>query len=121
MSETRPIALDLRVQFTYMSLCIFTDSWQAIENVIALSRNTSQICDKCYMIKRHIMKNQVQLIAYVERLSDGGFDKWNSLWARFRQKTEILALSWSEYRALQDAAVLCIAHPASRKESVNAL
>lgn len=38
----------------------------------------SQICDKCYMIG-HIMKNQVQLIAYVDRLSGGGFAELNRL------------------------------------------
>ncbi len=31
------------------------------------------------MIKRHIMKNQVQLIAYVDRLSGGGFAELNHL------------------------------------------
>ncbi len=69
-------------------------SLQAIEVIIALSRNSSQICDRCYTgyrtkagsfsesstgRKGHIMKNRVQLIAYVDHLAGGGFAELNYL------------------------------------------
>ncbi len=59
---------------------------KAIEVAILLSRNMSQICDNCYMIepsdqegKPRIMKNQVQLIAYIDRFSGGGFAELHRL------------------------------------------
>jgi hypothetical protein len=37
---------------------VFSGSWQAIEVVIALPRNMSQICDRCYMIGRRDTKRE---------------------------------------------------------------
>ncbi len=39
----------------------------------------SQLPKRAWLRKRHIMKNQVQLIAYVDRFSGGGFGELNSL------------------------------------------
>ena len=52
--------------------CLFTRRWQAIKVVIALSRNMSQICDKCYMIG---YRDTEQIAGYARDDAAGGEEK----------------------------------------------